>query len=250
MARKEFDRAEDEPDSEVMDQIDGAVADDEAVAARQDLTLGAVTGDASAAGLRLPRLQIAYGVGKLAKEYTPGDLVLGGDNLLVHKKTPLHIIILHVDSYWKEYVSNDLFQSGVRPRVFQSLDQVRKAGGRTEWANGQGPDFSPAMDLKMLIQQPEGVICGLFGIAVGDKQYAPAVWSVDKTAYRRIAPLILTCAKFTLAVRGVHSALFELSTDIEDVGGNNTPVPSIKMTRHLKDEEVAEIAAMFTPTHA
>lgn len=249
MARKEVTTAQ--PDPEVLREMDEG---NTLPAPRGDsFTLGQVDGDSSLDSQQLPRLQIAYGVGKLATNFRPGDLVLAKENLLVHKGEPLNVIILMVSKYYKEYLTPEAYKAQMQPRVFKTKAEVLAAGETTEWGprdplTGRAaskPTFNGAMDLKMMIQKPKDVVCGLFGTPIGGEEYSPAIWSVDKVAYKRVDPVVSNSARFALRTRGIYSAIFQICMAIEAVNGNPTPVPQIKLLSHLPDEAVAEIKALF-----
>lgn len=212
-----------------------------------ELRLGVVDGDVSATDIQLPRLSLVYGVGKLSAEFNPGSFVLAGENLLVQKNEPLNVIILQATQYWKEYTTKEMFDNGQLPRSFTTAAEVHEAGGTTEWNGPVGPTFKRAMQLKMLIEQPANVICGLFGVTIGDTKYAPAKWDVDKSAYTRIGPVVNSAARFTLAEKGLLGAVFELRTKSETSkkSGNVVVVPTIKIARFNTDETIAEIKALF-----
>lgn len=213
--------------------------------------LGTIAGDTSPGDIRLPRLQLVHGVGSLSEMFHPGDVVLGGDNLLVEKGQPLDMIVLSAQQYWKEYCGAGKYDPNHRPATYLTEEEVIAAGGTTRWENGIGPTFNRAMTLTLLIKQPKDVVCGLFGINLKDDVYAPAVWDVDKSAYRRVAPQVLTAAQFALRARGLLSGLFQLVTKSEKINGNNTIVPAFKLIGHNDDEVIAAIKELFsdTPNH-
>lgn len=208
----------------------------------EGLTLGAVDGDTSSEDFRLPRLKIAHGVGGLAENFNPGALVLADENLLANRGEPINVIVLNATTYWKEYK----YTPGQPPRTFNSEAEVLTAGESTRWVDGQGPTFNKAMCLKILIQKPKELICSLFGVPVGEHEYAPAVWDVDKSAYKRVAPVINTAASFSLRNRGgLLAGMFEIKTRAEQVNGNTTNVPIFKLISHNTDEEIDQIKTLF-----
>lgn len=213
--------------------------------------LGTIAGDTSPGDIRLPRLQLVHGVGSLSEMFHPGDVVLGGDNLLVEKGQPLDMIILSAQQYWKEYCGAGKYDPNHRPATYLTQEEVIAAGGTTRWENGIGPTFNRAMTLTLLIKQPKDLVCGLFGINIQDNVFAPAVWDVDKSAYRRVAPQVLTAAQFGLRARGLLSGMFQLVTKTEKINGNNTIVPAFKLIGHNDDEAIATIRELFsdTPNH-
>jgi hypothetical protein len=245
MARKEVDET---VLSEMNDEAQGsanAEAGSMEVMSTSSMELGAVQGEVSADDIRLPRLQIAYGVGGLSENFAPGDLVLGGEERLVGKGEPLNLIILNVRQYWKERLDSAAYAAGISPRQFETEAEVVADGGTTRWVGQVGPNFGKALTLRMLIEKPEGLVCGLFGIPIGDKEYAPAVWDVDKSAYKRIGPVVLSSAQFSLRKRGLLSGTFTVFTRSEKINGNNTVVPVIKLSAHNTDEQIADIKMAF-----
>lgn len=247
MARKEINS---EPDAAALAEINDEPSHEVTVHGSGGIQLGAITGEVDPGQIRLPRLQITYGVGTLAENFHPGDLVLGGDNLLVPKETPLYLIALGAHQFWKEYLSKEQYAAKVRPLTFSTAAEVKANGGTTDWVKrpdgtSQGPTFSLAMDVKMLIRKPTDLVCGLFGVPIGDHEYAPAIWSLDKTAYKRVGPVILQMQSFSLRQRGLYSGLLELQTAMEKVNGNVTPTPKLKLHGHLSDLEVQQLQELF-----
>lgn len=230
---------------DVSDITDDSVEETALTAPDQgNFALGQVEGDVTPADIRMPSLKIAYGVGGLAENFNPGDLVLGGDNLLVSRGESLRFIVLKIRRYWKEYRST-FDPNAPMPLTFLSEEEVHAHGGTTKWNGSVGPSFSPAAELTMLIEQPEDVICGLFGIHLGEKVYAPAIWHVDKSAYRRVGPIVLTAAQFSLRARGLLSGIFSLSTKTEKINNNNTIVPSVKLCGFNSDDVIKGIEKLF-----
>lgn len=266
MAEKPFVRAEAVGEEELADvdenelaNVQGPGADQRALMqASGSVALGAVGGDQSGQGMQLPRLQMVFGVGDLVATFSPGDLILAKENLLAHKGQPVSLIILSAFQYWKEYLSSDAFNAGMRPRSYPTEAEVIKAhtpeGGKapsavglTQWGpagSGVKPTFSPAMDLKMLIERPEGVICGLFGIEIGGKSYAPAVWTVDKTTYGSIGPVVKAAA-FSLQQRSLLAGIFSLVTTVRVENGKTKIKPTLRLTGYNAPEVVEQIKKLF-----
>jgi hypothetical protein len=228
-----------------------SVADD-AVALRATTELGQLGGEIGAQDLQAPYLQITYGVGGLAENYSLGDLVLGGENLLVHKDTPLELVILRAFVYWKEYLSNEDFKAKIRPRTFATEADVHKAGLTTTWTRGpdgtdQGPQCNRAMRMDLIIEQPKDVVCGLFGVELEGKLYAPARFAVDKTAYRKLAPVIVASAKYRLQPKGgLYVGRFQLTTTVGKVNSNVTVIPSIKFVGENTPDFIASVRQLFS----
>lgn len=246
--KKEIDAKADEVAAEVMGD-DNAQGDTTAVAVHTkpaaSLAMGEVSGEITAEDIGMPKLAIAYGVGKLSEKFNPGDVILSDDSRLVGKGEPLNFVVVGLHQYWKEYLSNELYQSGARPRTFETEAEVWKAGGTTAWVGDDKPSFSKAMDLKLLVERPKDLICGLFGIELGGKVFAPAIWYLDKSGYKRVSKVVLGAASFSLKTRGITSGIFELKTANVKVNGNNIIVPEVRLVGHNTDEFLAEMRKLL-----
>lgn len=183
-----------------------------------ELVLGAIEGSLEATGIQWPRLQIAYGTGNLAKAGFPtGSWVLNKQHRLAGLNEPLQVVFLHVFSYWKEYIGSANYQPGVLPKVYPDEKTARASGELTQWPpkgqQGPRPTAAPAWDVRLLIRKPKELECMAFGYEGKDGYlYAPAKWSVDKSAYRAVQPVVTSELSWSLSKRGMLSGVFEIST--------------------------------------
>jgi hypothetical protein len=205
-------------------------------------------------GARPPYLTIVHGVGEAAETFNPGDLILQKEYLVCPKGKNLEVIILNIVQYYKQRVSSEDWSAGVRPKTFATKEEAREAGFSVEWGlDGSGPDVSPAMDLTLLIRKPDDVVCGLFGIDIGDgEEYAIAKLSSDKTAYRYLINDIGLIIKTKLARTGVFSAVWNLYTEMSKPSkrGNRTQVIRAKFVEMLEDDVIQSITSvMGTPSN-
>lgn len=217
---------------------------------RANMALGTVSGASSANDIKVPFLSIAYGVGKLSQSFNPGDFVLGGEHLIAKRKEPLTVVILSAVKYFKERVSKEDWANGIRPRQFMTPQEVANVGGTTQWADGPGgkrisPTFGEAMDMKLLIQKPEKLDDGPFGLELDGKLYTPAYFSVDKSGYSRVGRTIMTEQALALSKTGLLAGLWHLSTDSEVINENPTIVPKIKLVSRTTEKFREEVMALF-----
>lgn len=234
--------ADTEFNPEAMDELGTT----QALATRANMALGQISGELDAKDFRVPRLDTAYGVGQYVGKFAAGSLILGKDHLLVQINEPLRIVILSAIKYWKEYISNDQWGAGIRPRQFATEEEVKAAGGTIDWGpNNERPSYGGAMDAKILIQKPDAITCGMFGVEIEGKLWAPAIWTVDKLAYRRAGTAILSAAAFALKARGLLSGLFEVKNTIEKVNGKNTVVPNVRLVSHNSVEFIEAVGQVF-----
>lgn len=189
--------------------------------------------------IRPPWMAVAHGVGKLAKAgFNPGDLVLAGEHLITAKGGKLSAVIISANIYWKEYLSQEAFQNNQRPRIFRSDKEAEAAGLTTRWsADGHGPQCSPALELRLLIEKPKDLVCGLFGLEIDGKQFAPALMSLDKKAYWTSGAPIVQTARYSLRTRGFMSATWELWTSYEASKNskNSAWVPRFRLSGYNSD---------------
>lgn len=220
---------------------------------RQPMEVGSMVGEVDGDDIPTVYLNIAYGVGGLADKFNPGSFILDREHLLVEKSKPLNLIILAAASYWKEYLSKEAFAAGAKSRIFQTEQEVLNAGGTTEWIDGNGPSFSKAVRLALLIEKPEGVLCPFFTTDIGGKKWAQAIWNVDKSAYKRKGgkgvggELFKTC-KYVLNSRTelpenkrLLAGYWSVTNVFEVVNGNNVPMPTLKLIGQNSAELIAEI---------
>lgn len=204
-------------------------------------------------GVRIPYLTITHGVGAAAANFNPGDLVLAKEHLVCPKGKDLTVIIVNILQYYKQRVSNDDWNAGVRPTTFASLEEARAAGMQTEWVNGVGPDVSPAMDMTLLVRKPDGVVSGLFGIDIGDgEEYAICRFSSDKTAYSYAFNDIALIAKMKLAKSGLYSASWKMTTELSKPSkkGNRTQIARFAFSEMLDPDVIAGIqSAVGAPSN-
>jgi hypothetical protein len=211
--------------------------------------LGGVTGEGDCE-IRPPWMTIVHGTSKTSASFDVGSIILDKTSLLVKKGEPLEVVILSAPTYWKEYTTGP-YDPDNRPRQFNSKAEVLEAGGTVTWNNNTDPatppTFSLAADLRLLVRKPKDIICGMFGEdLLGDgHDYAPALFSIDKTAYKRVMPEIISAEKVSLARRGLRSGVWVLKTGTEILKGKPVIVPSIKLVSALSPEAMQRIEDLF-----
>ena len=170
------------------------------------------------AGLRLPYLSITHGVGDAAATFNPGDLVLAKENLVCPKGKTIEAIILNLDQYFRQYLTPEEYKSGASQASFKTLDDAAAAGFRTQWETvggcRVGPDVRPALDLTLLLRKPEGLVCSMFCIEIGDgHEYAMCKFTADKTCHDYVINDIGLILRTKLRKTGSYSGLWTLRTE-------------------------------------
>jgi len=242
------------PDAAIIDEIEGRGPGVSMM--RPSAQIGGIVSASDNQDLRLPWLEIAYGVGKFATKGVPqGTYVLGGEHLLVGFNKPLRVILLSVSEYWKEYVTQAERDAGKQEAsTFGTEAEVKAAGGTTTWGNngpgvpGTPPTHSLAADLKLFIEKPEGLICGLFAEnLLGDgRALAPANFRVDKDNYRCTIPIIKTDLKLSLAKTGLLGGIYEIRTYMHQPrGGKQRLVSGARLVGNNSAATIEAIKVLF-----
>lgn len=243
---KEFKAAE---DPEVIDEMQNQNV---GLVVKPTFELGA-PGDTQefSGNISPPYLAITHGVGKLAESgnFKPGDLVLGGENLIAHQGEKIKLVIVSSREYWKEYIDSPAWTAGKRPRVFPTKQQAKEAGLSTEYdpVTREMPQAPVCMLWSLLIEKPDNLVCQAFCIEANGKRYAPALFAVERSAYTSVRDAFGMAVRFTTKGRGLFTAVWEMNTFLSiRKTGNKAWVPKINMVGSLTGEEVVGLTKATT----
>ncbi len=187
------------------------------------LPLGSVCGDISPEDIVIPRLSLVQGVGDLAELFAPGGIVLDKSLLLSDGNTPLELTVL---SARKKYIENLPFDADSRPNVFNTLEEVRAAGGTIDWVDDQQPSYVPLLQVHVIFRAPEGSDYA-YPLEFEGQSYGLAIWTMRGVAYNRAGRNILTAASFALR-DGLFNGKWQLTTKREKFGRNSIVVPVLR----------------------
>jgi hypothetical protein len=211
--------------------------------------IGQATGDVDKTDIKLPRLELVYGVGELVENFSMGDVVYNHELCLVHKGETLRLTVASIQKYYIEDLPYEPSRE-VMPRLFATKEEVQAAGLWVTWdTNGQRkPPVAECADILMVIECPEGVDDSLFPLCYteGDKSISLAVakFTVRKTSYTRVAKPIFSAQKFFLR-DSLLLGRWELQTEIKKLGNNMVTTPSLRNTGKNSPEFVAFLVDML-----
>ena len=174
-------------------------------------------------GVRPPFLSLVHGTSKeLIEKFNAGDLVLKKEHCVCKKGERVQAILIAIDQYQKERLSQEAWGEGRTPRTFKTKEEAAAAGLCVVWDDRKGlkPDVGPAMDVVLLLRRNEGVSDALFGVDLGiEDDGKPTEWgfallSLDKTAYKAFINDIGLVVNNKLRRTGLYSGLWELNTEL------------------------------------
>lgn len=191
---------------------------------------GQAVGEFDASDFDIPDLKLAQYVGPLSQDlgFTPGELVLKKELVLWSPESanPLEITVLKLK---KQFIENLEYASDVPSRIFDTLIEVREAGGYIEWINNEEPTFVPMATCLILIKKPKDVVDdgGAFNLEFGDDIYTQAMWRLQGNGYKNAATKIITESRLRLK-DGLHLAPFLLEPALKKGKRNSYWVPKLK----------------------
>jgi glucose dehydrogenase len=191
-----------------------------AVAVRQSQAPAVYTQSESAEGefdagdMEKARLTIVAATGKLAAEFTPGDMLVNGEYVIGDKKSPLIVVPVAI----RKLYQNDLdFDGGEMGDTVKTAVEVAERGGIVGYRPYLEKDathyWKKVAQIVFAIQKPKNVTPaaeGLFLFDANGESYALAsYWASSKTAYSGVAvPLVMAFQ----AKKTVRLSTYSLST--------------------------------------
>lgn len=188
---------------------------------------GEITGD----DIVIPRFHQVQSVGPLSEKFAPGSLVYNKEVVVSDGNTPVNLTVLRIK---KRYIENVEYGGDAIARVFDTLDEVKQAGGWIDWRDNERPPFSPMLQTLILIRSPFEDH-PLFPYQLGDYAYGLALWTLRSTAFTRAGKAIITASQFALR-DGLHKGGWQLTSKREKIGMNFVYVPVLRHDAKHSDD--------------
>jgi len=171
----------------------------------------------------IPKLHLVQAVGPLSEKFTPGQYVYNKELVISDGTAPVSVTVLRIK---KQYQENLPYGGDQLPRMFDTLEEVKQAGGWIDWRNNERPPFSPILQALVLIRSPfeENP---LFPYEFAGAAYGLALWTLRGVSFTRAGKTIITASQFALK-DGLHTGSWSLSSKREKVGLNFIHVPVLR----------------------
>jgi hypothetical protein len=219
--------------------------------AGEDPTKG-IYGEFGADDIKLPRLNLVNKVGDLSNLFTPGTWVLSKEHQIndIDPKNkgagiPLKVIAVRLKVEYQEALPYD---PDVRPRVFQTAEEVRLAGGRIDYGRAEGI-FAKVGHIEFFIQEPETLseeAATSFFYMLGDKRYARVIYTASSTAYAETAAILYSAYRTGhLNKTGLLGGYWSLGSKLKTGDKGTWWIPSMKTAGEVPAEIQAEIKALL-----
>lgn len=200
-----------------------------------------VEGEIDMGDIQLPRLNLVGHSGKLKTKFTPGTFLFAKEVILSDGKTPLEITFLHIKKQFQEALPFN--PDGPTPKLFNTSEEVRAAGGHFDWETKEGL-YRDIAHLWCLIECPPTATAEqreLFFLDFNGRAFAQAMYTVNGGAYTSVAKPVITAAASHLKT-GLYKGKWKLTSE-EREDARNTWMSPILKTAGKHTPEFQEFAA-------
>lgn len=193
-----------------------------------------VSGDWDETDILLPTLRLARGSGESTADFTEGSLLLGDEVVLdpPNLKNPSPDAVLSFIPYgmkkrWREEISKEERDAGMRARIVDSREEVAELGGSTYKDDGLR-QWKRCADLYLLVEAPKDCTVPDFALDLDGKQYASVIYYARGTDFWGMAKDIFQCLNTVLNAPAVDPKTGEAKLD-----ENGRPVRKAQLYKHV-----------------
>lgn len=211
--------------------------------------------------LKLPRINIVQKVGDLSNIFTPGDIVINGESVVLESpgakgdNKDSHPLVIVVTGFRSDRYAEKVAGGG-QGRLVNNVEEVVKAGGTLDYNENKAtgkPLFQQLAEGLILVQKPEGLDDPQFSYIADGKYYAPFLWAMKGTAFTNGAKVFRTARKIgwlkdvvnpvtkeVMEKRGYTFGVWSLTTVLKGYGENFAWIPQLSRV----GETSAELRAL------
>lgn len=211
-----------------------------------------VEGDWDEQDVSIPSLRLARGSGESTALCTEGSLLLGEEVVLdpPNLKNPdpdqvLQFIPYRMVKRWREHITEEEQKAGLRPRIFDTREEVEEAGG-TIYKDDEGRQFKRCADLYLLVEAPKDCLVPDFALDLDGKSYANVIYYARGTDFYGMAKDIFQCLNTVLNVPKLHPDSGEPELD-----ERGRPIREARLYKHIWTMRVTKRQAgdfmVYTP---
>lgn len=153
-----------------------------------------VEGEVDAGDIRLPRINLVQKTGKLGEAFAAGSFVFNKDILLSNGSEPFDLVALRIRKQYQEDLPYD--PDGPQPKVFNTSEEVRQAGGHFNFDEKKGY-YKEVAHILNIVGCPPKVTDeqrDYFMFEHAGVLYALAMWTVTGSGYTSVAKTLFTAA--------------------------------------------------------
>lgn len=224
---------------------------------------GAIEGEFDVSDIRLPRLLVVNGNGKMSESYNQGDVVLADQLLFAPGKAAerygkIRVIPVHLKKQWRQNLTQEEAAAGLRSIVVDTKAEAEEYGGATEWHGSERPRWSPSGRIMFLVEKPKTLEEDhpAFSIALGDQEFAACVYYASGGSYGPTFNQIFNTAQWGLRdpkdKRKILLWLKYWALDFGKVKAGEYMVyrPSAKVLTERTSEDIWELASTIAGVRA
>lgn len=182
--------------------------------------------------VRLPRINLIHKTSDTAMitKFGIGSFTFNREVKLSDGTAPIIITVLRAA---KDYVQKLKFGSPENPAVFNTPEDVEKAGYSLNYSDEKSGKYcGPRAHLQVITALPEGASeedSALFPYEFEGKSYGMAMLTVASSAYTSVGKELATlCTNNKVMRKGMKFGVLELTSDTKTGKGNTWHVPVIK----------------------
>lgn len=201
--------------------------------------------------IRLPRINLIHKTSKggLIEAFGIGSFVLNQEVKLSDGKTPIIVTALRAV---KDYQQKLPFGSDEEPKVFNTPEEVERAGGTLQYSKQAVAEknyFGPRAHIQLIFELPEGASeedAALFPYENDGKTYGMALFTVASSAFTSVGKELATlCNNNKIMRKGMQYGRLELTSEGRKKGDLDWKVPVIKYAGENPEELVQFFASLL-----